>query len=132
MIACSYASTASGPQVLVLRIIGRVDEDRRSLALAQDFNLDCAAHRCKFRLDIAQTQTFAQGVPIVARGRAADDIALQIEQRLVSQRVGIRDSVNFEGDEAVRYAGLELFLESLFPDEGTFAQAHEAIEAGLI
>ena len=69
---------------------------------------------------------------VVSRRGSADQVAIGIEQRLVAERVCIRDAVNLERDEAVRHALLELLFESLLADERPFVQAHEAVEAGLV
>src|SRR5258708_10895255 len=100
----------------------------RGRALAKVPTPDFSSNRRKFRLDVAQAQTLAQGVTVVARGGAADDVALAIEQGLVAERDGIGHPVNLEGDEAVRPTGLELLLQCLFSDERTLGQAYEPVQ----
>ena len=50
-------------------------------------------------LYVADRKTLAQHVPVAAGGRAADDAAVVIEQRLVAERVRIGDAVHLERHE---------------------------------
>ena len=68
---------------------------------------------------------------VVAGSGPSDDLAASIEQRLVAERVGIGDAVDFERDEPLRDAAGELLLERVLADEGTLLHPHETIEAGL-
>src|SRR5882757_10691869 len=119
MIACSWmACRLSGLEFLVLRIVRGVHENRDAFALTQDLDLQFAADAREFGLHVPQSQALAQGMPIVTGGRAADEIALGIEQRFVAEGVGVRDAVYLEGDEPIRHSVLELLLKSLLADEG--------------
>src|SRR5882757_2641208 len=133
MIACSWmACRLSGLEFLVLRIVRGVDENRGAFALTQDLDLQFAADAGEFGLHVAEPQALAQGMPIVTGGRAADEIALGIEQRFVAEGVGIRDALYFEGEEPIRHSVLELFLEGLLADEGPLVQSYEAVKSRLV
>jgi len=57
MIACP--SLPLGPQILILRIIRRIDEHCGALALPQDLDLELAADRREVGLDVTQSQALA-------------------------------------------------------------------------
>src|SRR4030081_1645597 len=69
---------------------------------------------------------------VVAGRGAADDRAFAIEQRLVAQWIGIRDTVNLESDEAMRYSRLLLLFEGLFADKRTLVEAYEAVQSRFV
>ena len=89
------------------------------------------ADRGELRLHVTDRQALAQAVPVVARGGAADELAIGRENRLVAERVGIGDAVHFERDEAERHAVLLLLLERLAAGERALVHAHEAGQPGL-
>src|ERR1700730_16229071 len=122
----------SGPEILVVRIVRGVHEYRGAFAFTQDLDLQFAADAREFGLHVAQSQTLAQRMPVVTGGRAADETAFGIEQRLVAKGVGIRDAVYFEGDETIRHSALDLLLEGHLADEGALVQSHEAVQPRLV
>src|ERR1700733_7811792 len=117
--------TRSGSQLLVLRIVGRIDEHSDRLALPQDFDRELAAYVRELGFHIPQPQALAQRVAVIARRRAPDDTAAAVEEGLVAERIGVGHCVHLERDKTVRHSAGELLLERFLTDERSLVEAHE-------
>src|SRR6185503_223954 len=122
---------SSGAEILVFGIVRRVYEHGRVLALAEDLDRDLRSNLREFRLHVADREALLQHVSVISRSRAADHLPLGVEQRLVTERIGILHAMYVERHEAVRYAGRELALERGAPRELALLHAHESVEARL-
>src|SRR5260221_787582 len=124
-------TSASGAQLEILRVVGRIDQPRGRSALAQNVDGELGTGRGAAGLDVADREALLQHMPVAAGGRAADHGVIGPEDRLVAERVGVRDAVDLEREEAIGHAGGELFLERLAADERTLAHSPQAIEPSL-
>src|ERR1700723_1841700 len=126
------AASSLGSEVLVLRVIRRIDQHSGPFTLTENLNRDVAAHGGKFRFDITQAEALAQRVAVVTGGGASDDVALQIKQRFIAKSIGILDAVNLEGDETMRYARRQLLFKSFLADESALVETYETVQTRLV
>ncbi len=106
----------SGSQRGVVRVIGRLFQHRHPVPRPKNFNLQFGARLRILGTHQTQGQRFLQAEP-VATGRGPTDQLASLVQALRATRIGVTDSMYFQGNETVFKAALLPALQRLLSNK---------------